>query len=305
MMEVKKVDPHKGRFFLTLDEFHELPANTIISLKTEYDISFEGVESATISQSHWTYFGETVAHGNPKCKFSSQFRNEHPNYGVFRPKGSPHPMSIMTDSILECPFTRLVLYPAEDTTSKISKYRQQHSTQMVSPRPSQRAAANQVIVSVHRVSYRFPEITLLEKDYLRDLFQMLRERVYSEQEEAAASMKLSRSKMPVNQLIGRFVTEMELEEHHGHHYLTFTYEERGKIGNSKSPILGRSSKEARSSEVPLELELFADVPLEDDDSLNDSDEAGVVIDGEPYVRFALVLELYNSDPISASENQKP
>jgi len=291
----------KGRFFLSIEDFHGLPSDQVLSLQADYDLTFEQVDHSALTRSYWTYFGEMIAYGNAKCPSKPRFETEHPTVVVFRPKGFSHPMTSITDTILDCPFSKVTLYPADNETSRIAKYRNSQYFNVSSPRPSAHRIQNKVIVSIHTVTYVFPELSPLEKDYIQELFHLLKDQVYQEQEEVAASMKLSQSRMPTNQLIGRFVTEMALEQHDDKHYLTFTYEERGKVGSSKSPILPHASRV--HADVPLTLEIFADVPMEDDDDLDSGDKDGVVIEDEPRVRFALILEMFSPESDSSPDSE--
>lgn len=275
------------KFFKTVEQFNVLSADTIISMQKDYDVTIEEIDYSPLSGRYWTLLGEPISYGSPTI----EYKTEHPNVVVFRPKNSSSSLELLTETILQCPFTRAVLYPNDDTKTLIGKYR---NTEKFN-RENDRRQKNTVITTTHHLTYVFPELSLLEKDYVRDLFHVVRDQVYQEQADIAAQMKLSRLRMPTNQVIGRFVTEMFLEEYNDKYYLTFVYEEREKVRNSDGLKEEKEKSEDRKNmNVPIELELLADLPLDDDDNLNDTDESGVIIDDESYVRYALVLNIFSS-----------
>lgn len=142
-------------------------------------------------------------------------------------------------------------------------------------------------VSRGTVVYKFPDLHLIQRDYIYQFFLTFWEQLFDEQEEDLESFdpssydpRRANLPMPSNYLLGKFVTAMFLQESGKDYYLIFGYESWG----------------SDSIDCDDELEITMYVEVDHDDEIGPDDEDHVITDelGISSVFYSLALtHVYN------------
>lgn len=283
-------------FFLPTRDYEALSDSVKNTLDQQYLITVDKVIASTASRKYWSPIWDDlescVITDNGLVPDNNLVFDETLSYTILRPRALLDEIFNQNAIIIRCMNSPLITINFYDGSNPIAL----GDRQSVIDRSHLRGFE----VTKKRVTYELEDLEPIQLDYVNELFTVVWQQIYDEQEENYDEADFNRGRPPINGLISQFVVAVTLERHNDDCFLTFDYELYDRPVR-KAPVEGKNQVNEGEEklmvldkgELPAEIEIMAAIPLAEDDDieLSPDDMQHITIDdnGDHAVQFCISL----------------